>query len=79
MRKLILALLLVYSICVDWTQVEHTIQDGINEGIFTGGVLGIATNNATLYKKAFGTLGQKHGFYAPPVTADMKFDIGYLT
>jgi hypothetical protein len=42
-------------------------------------VLGIATNNATLFKKAYGTLGPKYGFFSPAVTVDMKFDLGFLT
>lgn len=41
--------------------------------------MGIATNNATLLKKAYGVLGPRRGFYSPPVTVDMKFDLGYLT
>jgi hypothetical protein len=49
------------------------------EGIFSGCVLGVATHNATLFKKAYGTVGPKRGFYSPPITVDMKFDIGILT
>lgn len=63
----------------DWTNVENAIQNAINDRIFTGCVLGIATNNATLFKKAYGTIGPKYGFYSPPVTVDMKFDLGLLT
>jgi hypothetical protein len=42
-------------------------------------VLGVSTHNATLLKKAYGTIGPKKGFYSPPITIDMKFDINYLT
>lgn len=63
----------------DWTAAEHVIESAINDRIITGCVLGIATNNATLFKKAYGTIGPKYGFYSPPVTIDMKFDLGYLT
>ena len=42
-------------------------------------MLGIATQNSTILKKAFGTVGPKRGFYSAPVHADMKFDLGYLT
>ena len=42
-------------------------------------MLGIATHNATLLKKAFGTVGPKRAFYSAPVTADMHFDLGHLT
>ncbi len=55
------------------------IETGINEGLFTGCVLGIATQNATLFKKAYGTLGPKRGIFAAPMTTDMKFDLGFLT
>ena len=63
----------------NWTQTEHAIQNAITNGIFSGCVLGVATQNATLLKKAFGTVGPKRGFYSAPVTADMRFDLGYLT
>ncbi len=72
-------LLVLTRAAVDWTPAEHIIESAINEGLFSGCVLGIATNNATLFKKAYGTLGPKRGLYAPPVTVDLKFDIGYLT
>ena len=42
-------------------------------------MLEVATNNATLLKKAFGTVGPKRGFYSAPVTVDMHFDLGHLT
>jgi CubicO group peptidase (beta-lactamase class C family) len=81
MKITIIALLLVQLALTayDWTNAEHVIEAAINERIITGCVLGIATNNATLFKKAYGTIGPKYGFYSPPVTVDMKFDLGYLT
>ena len=63
----------------NWTEAEDVIQSAINEGYFTGAVLGIATANSTILKKAYGTIGPKYGMYAPPVTIDMKFDLGSLT
>lgn len=81
MRLVIVGLVLV-ELCLaayDWTEAENVIQNAINDRIFTGCVLGVATSNATLFKKAYGTLGPKYGFYAPPVTVDMKFDLGLLT
>jgi hypothetical protein len=79
--KLVIALLVITVVrsAYDWTNAEHIIEAAINDRIFTGCVLGIATNNATLFKKAYGTIGPKYGIYAPPVTVDMKFDLGYLT
>ena len=79
--KILLAILLIQAtLCAyDWTNAEHIIESAINDRIFTGCVLGIATHNATIFKKAYGTLGPKYGFYSPPVTIDMKFDLGYLT
>ena len=46
---------------------------------FTGCVLGVYTNNATLYKKAFGTLTPKWGLYAPQVNLDTYFDANFIT
>ena len=63
----------------NWTDTENAIQKAITQGFFSGCVLAVATNNATLLKKAYGTIGPKKGFYSPPVTADMKFDLGFLT
>ena len=80
--RLIIAVLLLAHLALaayDWTSAEQAIQNAINDRIFTGCVLGIATDNATLFKKAYGTLGPKYGFYSPPVTVDMKFDLGFLT
>ena len=76
---LILGVIAFVKANYDWTNAEHIIEQAINDRIFTGCVLGIATNNATLFKKAYGTLGPKYGIYAAPVTVDMKFDLGYLT
>jgi CubicO group peptidase (beta-lactamase class C family) len=45
----------------------------------SGCVLGVITQNATLLKKAYGTISPKHGFYAAPITVDMKFDLNSLT
>lgn len=80
MKILLLVLLIQAALSAyDWTNAEHIIEAAINDRIFTGCVLGIATQNATIFKKAYGTLGPKYGFYSPPVTIDMKFDLGYLT
>lgn len=79
---LILTLLIVIPTSLsayNWTETENAIQNAIRSGIFSGCVLGVATNNATLLKKAFGTVGPKRGFYSAPLTADMKFDLGYLS
>jgi len=62
-----------------WIETEHAIQNAIKNGVFSGCVLGIATQNTTIFKKAYGTVGPKRGFYSAPVQADMKFDLGYLT
>jgi CubicO group peptidase (beta-lactamase class C family) len=80
--RIVIALLLLLALtqaAYDWTEVEQVIAEGINDGIFSGGALAVATGNATLFKKAYGTVGPKRGFYSPPITVDMKFDIGSLT
>ena len=63
----------------DWTGVERKVQEAIGGGYFPGCVLGIFTNNATLYKKAFGTMTPTYGISSPPVTLDTYFDLNYLT
>lgn len=75
----VLLLLVLSHSAYDWSAVENAIGKAINEGIFSGCVLGVATNNATLLKKAYGYVGPRRGFYSPPVTVDMKFDLGFLT
>ena len=79
--RLVITILLIHLAlsAYDWTNAEHIIESAINDRIFTGCVLGIATNNATIFKKAYGTIGPKYGLFAPPVTVDMKFDLGFLT
>lgn len=74
-----LAIIVITTANYNWTSVDNAIEKAINQGIFTGCALGIATSNATILKKAYGTIGPKHGLYSPPVTIDMKFDLGYLT
>jgi hypothetical protein len=65
--------------CTEWSATENLIYEAINDQKFSGCVLGVATHNSTIYKKAFGTIYHKQGFYAPPVTTSMKFDINYIT
>lgn len=47
--------------------------------MFSGAVLAVITNNSTHLKKAYGTTYQSRGFYATPVSVDMKFDINLLS
>ena len=63
----------------DWTAVEQKVHEAIGGGYFPGCVLGVYTNNATLYKKAFGTMTPTYGISSPPVTLDTYFDLNYLT
>ena len=81
MRSIVVATILLQTTLTayNWTEAEHAIENAIKEGIFSGCVLGVSTDNATLLKKAFGSVGPKRGFYSAPVTADMKFDLGHLT
>ena len=76
---LIFVFLLSIVIAYDWSDVEHIINSGINEGIFSGAVLGVANNNSTYLKKAYGTTIPKRGFYAPPMLVNYKFDINRLS
>ena len=65
---LFIALFVNFALTIDWKPVDLKIADKISQGYFTGCVLGVYSSNSTLYKKAFGTLFQKHDLYAPPVT-----------
>lgn len=75
-----LALLILHTqSATNWTEVDNKINEKIFQGHFTGCVLGVYSANATLLKKAYGTMTPKWGLYAPPVTVDNVFDINYLT
>lgn len=75
-----MALCLILALCTpDWNETEKVIQDGINQGIFSGGVLAVVSNNSTFLKKAYGTTIPKRGFYAPQMQVGFKFDINRLT
>ena len=76
---LLVALAAGFDAATDWTPVEDKVHAAIASGNFYGCVLGVYTQNATLYKKAFGTVTPTYGIYSPPVTLDMFFDINYLT
>ena len=64
---------------VDWSPVDNIIQEAINNGLFSGSVLGVANINSTYLKKAYGTTIPKRGFYAPSMQVTYKFDINRLT
>jgi CubicO group peptidase (beta-lactamase class C family) len=67
----------VYSI--DWTNVDNVINEAIYDGVFSGAVLAVVSQNSTFLKKAYGTTTPTRGLYATPVTVDMKFDINLLS
>ena len=80
MRKIIILLLCVgLTLSTDWTEVLNVIQQGIDEGYYPGGVIGVATSKQVLYTKAFGHMYYKTGMYSPPVNIDSKFDLGHLS
>ncbi len=80
MKSLIFALIIV-GICAntDWTETEKIIQEGIDEGVYSGCVLAVISNNSTFLKKAYGTTVPRRGFYAPLMQVGYKFDINRLT
>jgi hypothetical protein len=63
----------------NWTAVDYAVEKAIINGVFYGCVVGVATDNNTLLKKAYGTIGHKYGMYSPPINVDMMFDLGQLT
>ncbi len=80
MKTSLLFILFALALAVpDWTEAEKIIHEGIDNGLFSGCVLGVVSNNSTFIKKAYGTTSPKRGFYAPPMQANYKFDINRLT
>ena len=63
----------------DWSPLDNAVGQAINEGIFYGCAIAVATSTDLIYKKAYGTIGSKRGMYSPPVNVEMQFDLGYLT
>lgn len=64
---------------IDWKGVDAKINSVIAEGHFSGCVLGVFTQNTTIFKKAYGTIVPKWGMYAPAVDLDTYFDANYIT
>lgn len=80
MRKVIILLcLVILGTATDWTETMNVIQQGIDQGLYPGGVIGVANSKGVLYTKAFGHMYYKTGMHAPPVTVDAKFDLGHLS
>lgn len=78
------ALIIAFFLCIvcsapDWTSTEKIIQEGINQGVFSGCVLAVVSHNSTFLKKAYGTTVPRKGIYAPPMQVNYKFDINRLT
>ena len=65
--------------CVDWSNVSHAANLGIQQGFFPGGVLAVINKTSTIYKKAFGTMEPVNGFYSAPMSVDNYFDLNRLT
>lgn len=74
---ILINLMFVYSI--DWTNVDNVINEAIYDGVFSGAVLAVVSQNSTFLKKAYGTTTPTRGLYATPVTVDMKFDINLIS
>jgi beta-N-acetylhexosaminidase len=55
------------------------VQNAISNGHFSGCEIGVFSDSATLFKRAYGTLAPTLGLYAPAVTSSMTYDINYLT
>lgn len=63
MLILLFSLLLLHTLCVDWTQVDKVVQEAIENRAFPGGVLSVGNLNQTLYTKAYGTLTYQHDIH----------------
>lgn len=80
---LLTALLLVVASPIrqtpDFKPLDTLLTQKISQSHITGCVLGIYNTTGTLYRKSYGTLIPKYDLYAPQVTPETIFDIGYLT
>ncbi len=80
MKNLLIVLCISYAFAApNWTETEKVIQEGIDQGVFSGCVLAVVSNNSTFLKKAYGTTIPRKGFYAPAMQVGYKFDINRLT
>lgn len=80
MKILLFTFLLFVTLSVpDWTETEKVIQEGINQGVFSGCVLAVVSSNSTFLKKAYGTTMPRKGLFAPTMQVGYKFDINRLT
>ena len=79
--SLLLTILLIWNVtsAYNWSTLDNAVQQAINEGIFYGCAIGVATSTDIIIQKAYGTIGPKRGLYSPPVTMSMQFDLGHLT
>ena len=72
--------LITLSYTTDWSSVDKIFTEAINNRIFPGGVLSVATSKSVLYQKAYGAYTYNQDVFSSPlVSLDTKYDIASLT
>jgi CubicO group peptidase (beta-lactamase class C family) len=69
----------IVDTAIDWSNVDHVINDAIANRAFPGALLGVATSKSVLYTQAYGNLVYKQDMYTPPVTMETRYDLASLT
>lgn len=76
----LLVLLLPLCSPTDWSSVDKLFNEAINNRIFPGGILSVATSKSVLYQKAYGSYTYNQDVFSFPwVVLDTKYDIASLT
>ena len=76
----ILLILVPFCSSTDWSSVDQIWIDGINNRIFPGGILSVATSKGLLYQKAYGSFTYNNDVFSSSlVSLETKYDIASLT
>lgn len=63
----------------DWSAVDKSVHEAIQNRTFPGAVVLIGNATSTLYQNAYGSLSYKHDIYEQPTLNDTIFDVASLT
>ena len=72
-------LLLSACLCADWSKVDAIMREAINERVFPGGVITVANESSTIYRKAYGGLTYNNMLHDVEVTNATQYDIASIT
>lgn len=79
MIQTLIFLITAVSANYNWNDLDRAVEKAIYEGVFHGCAIAVGNDTTVLLKKAYGTIGPKFGMYSPPITTEMRFDLGALT